>query len=118
VIAVKRAYEKPSLTDGARYLVDRLWPRGAKKEALNLEAWLKDVAPSEKLRKWYGHDPKRWDEFQRRYFAELDANTTAWKPLAEAACRGKVTLVFAARDAEHCNAVALQRYLRAELNDE
>lgn len=111
MIQVKRAYEVPAKSDGARYLVDQLWPRGVKKEELRLEGWLKSVAPSNKLRKWFGHDPAKWDEFQRRYFAELDANAEALKPLKEAAGKGKVTLVFGARDTEHNNAVALKQYL-------
>jgi uncharacterized protein YeaO (DUF488 family) len=115
VIAIKRAYEKSSSLDGARYLVDRLWPRGVKKAALTVTGWLKDVAPSDKLRRWFGHDPKKWKEFQRRYFAELDNNPDAWKPLVEAARNGNVTLVFGARDIEHNNAAALQRYLEAKL---
>jgi len=111
VIAIKRVYEKSSPSDGPRYLVDRLWPRGVKKDTLDLEGWLKDVAPSDKLRRWFGHDARKWDEFQRRYTAELDANPEAWKPLAEAARQGRVTLLFGARDTEHNNAVLLQRYL-------
>jgi uncharacterized protein YeaO (DUF488 family) len=116
VIAIKRAYEKAAATDGARYLVDRLWPRGVKKDAMRLTGWLKDVAPSDKLRRWFGHDPKNWEEFQRRYAAELDANPDAWRPLVDAARRGKVTLVYGARDTKHCNAVVLRHYLDARLN--
>ncbi len=97
--------------DGARVLVDRLWPRGLKKAALRLDAWLKDVAPSEALRRWFGHDPARWTEFRRRYFAELDQHSETWRQLLAAAARGPVTLLFAAHDAEHNNAVALRDYL-------
>jgi uncharacterized protein YeaO (DUF488 family) len=111
MIATKRAYEKAAATDGARYLIDRLWPRGVEKETMRLTGWLKDVAPSDKLRRWFGHDPNKWDEFQRRYAAELDANPETWQPLVVAMGRRKVTLVFGARDTEHNNAVALQRYL-------
>ena len=116
MIAVKRAYEQPSPSDGSRYLVDRLWPRGVSKDALKLKGWMKDVAPSDNLRRWFGHDPKKWAEFQRRYFAELDANPDTWKPIAQAARGKRITLVFSARDTQHCNAVALQRYLHARLN--
>lgn len=111
MIQVKRAYEAPAKSDGARYLVDQLWPRGVKKEELRLEGWLKSAAPSSKLRKWFGHDPAKWDEFQRRYFIELDAKPEALEPLKEAAAKGKVTLVYGARDTEHNNAVALKKHL-------
>lgn len=111
MIRVKRAYDAPATSDGRRFLVDRLWPRGVKKDALRLNGWFKELAPSDGLRRWFGHDPERWDEFQRRYSAELDAQPAAWKPLYEASRRGTVTLVYAARDAGHNNAVALKRYL-------
>ena len=115
MILVKRVYEPRAESDGARFLVDRLWPRGAKKEALALEGWLKDLAPSDGLRKWFNHDPSKWSEFQRRYFAELDENSEIVRPLLDATRRGKVTLLFGARDAEHNNAVALKRYLSDRL---
>lgn len=115
MIRVKRAYEKPAEGDGARFLVDRLWPRGVSKAALALDDWLKDVAPSDALRRWFGHDPAKWDEFVRRYHAELDAHPEAWQPLADAARRGEVTLVFGARDVAHNDAVALRGYLMAAL---
>jgi uncharacterized protein YeaO (DUF488 family) len=116
MIAIKRAYETAAATDGARYLVDRLWLRGVKKDAMRLRGWLKDVAPSDKLRRWFGHDPNKWEEFQRRYAAELDANPDVWRPLVDAARRGKITLVYGARDTEHCNAVVLRHYLDEQLN--
>lgn len=115
MIQVKRAYEKPAQGDGTRILVDRLWPRGLKKEDLHLESWVKEVAPSDSLRRWFGHDPSRWQGFKRRYFAELDKKREAWEPILEAARRGNVTLLFGARDAEHNNAVALRDYLMAKL---
>jgi uncharacterized protein YeaO (DUF488 family) len=115
MIRVKRVYEPPDASDGARFLVERLWPRGLTREALRLDGWLKEVAPSHALRRWFGHDPAKWDEFQRRYRAELDERPEAWRPLLEAARRGDVTLLFSARDAEHNNAVALQRYLAEKL---
>lgn len=110
-LRVKRVYDPPGPEDGARYLVDRLWPRGVAREALALAGWLPDVAPSPELRRWFGHDPERWDEFRQRYFAELDARSEAWRPLAEALARGTITLLHAARDRERNNAVALAEYL-------
>lgn len=107
----KRAYEPASPEDGERYLVDRLWPRGVKKEALALTGWLKDVAPSTELRRWFGHDPARWDEFRRRYLAELKANAAALRPLREALKRGPVTLVYSAHDEAHNQAVVLRELL-------
>jgi uncharacterized protein YeaO (DUF488 family) len=115
VIGVKRAYDDPEPGDGARYLVDRLWPRGRKREELDLAGWVKEVAPSDELRRWFGHDVERWAEFRRRYFAELDADPTVWRPLLEAARAGNVTLLYGARDTEHNNAVALGEYLTARL---
>ena len=110
-IFVKRVYDPPAPGDGRRFLVDRLWPRGVKKEALKLDGWLKEVAPSDELRRWFGHDPAKWEEFQRRYFAELEAKPEAWRPLLEAARQGTVTLLFGARDEAHNNAVALKAFL-------
>jgi uncharacterized protein YeaO (DUF488 family) len=115
MIKVKRVYEKPSRGDGARILVDRLWPRGIRKEALQLHSWLRDVAPSDALRRWFGHDPKKWKEFQRRYFAELGSKREAWEPILKAARRSDVTLLYSAHDTEHNNAVALRDYLRAKV---
>ena len=111
MIQIKRAYEPATPADGARFLVDRLWPRGVTKQALELEGWLKDLAPSDKLRRWFKHDPAKWDEFQHRYFAELDEKPKAVQGLAEAARHRSVTLIFGARDTEHNHAVALKAYL-------
>ena len=111
MLSIKRVYEARGADDGARYLVERLWPRGMKKEKLIMDAWLKEVAPSSGLRRWFGHDSIKWDEFQRRYQAELDANPNAWKPLLKASKRGNVTLLYSARDAEHNNAIVLKSYL-------
>ncbi len=111
MIYIKRAYEPAQPEDGKRYLVDRLWPRGLKREALRLDGWLPEAAPSDALRRWFAHDPAKWDEFQTHYFAELDAKPQAWQPLMEAAQQGDVTLVYASRDSLHNNAVALKRYL-------
>jgi uncharacterized protein YeaO (DUF488 family) len=112
MIRVKRAYDAPTPEDGARFLVDRLWPRGIKKEVLAINGWLKEIAPSDELRRWFGHSADKWDEFQRRYFAELDEKPELLQPIQEATQRGNVTLVYSARDEEHNNAVALQAYLK------
>lgn len=115
MIKVKRVYESADPTDGTRILVERLWPRGMRKEDLTLDAWVKDVAPSTDLRRWFGHDPAKWEEFRRHYFAELDAHIAAWQPIIEAASKGNVTLLYSARDTEHNNAIALKEYLDAQL---
>ena len=115
MIRVKRAYDAPAASDGARFLVDRLWPRGVKKESLKVRDWLRAISPSNELRTQFGHEPDKWKEFQRRYFAELDKTPQALQPLLEAAREGDVTLVFSARDTEHNNAVALKSYLEARL---
>jgi uncharacterized protein YeaO (DUF488 family) len=117
MIHTKRVYELPSSEDGARFLVDRLWPRGVKKEQLRLDGWYKDVAPSSQLRTWFGHNPDRWKEFKQRYFAELDRNPEAWLPLVELAHGLNITLLYSARDQEHNNAVALKEYLEARLQE-
>ncbi|MDR7440302.1 MAG: DUF488 domain-containing protein [Armatimonadota bacterium] len=111
MIRVKRVYDPVEPEDGKRYLVDRLWPRGLRKEALRIDGWLREVAPSDKLRRWFGHDPAKWEEFKRRYFAELESRPETWRPLWEAARRGNVTLLYSARDSLHNNAVALQEFL-------
>jgi uncharacterized protein YeaO (DUF488 family) len=111
MIKIKRVYEPAASSDGRRFLVERLWPRGIRKEALGAEAWMKDVAPSGKLRTWFGHRPERWEEFRKRYGAELDAHPDAWEPLADAARRGTVTLLYSAHDTEHNGALALRDYL-------
>lgn len=111
MIRTKRVYEEVEPGDGRRFLVERLWPRGIRKADLRLDSWLKDVAPSTELRRWFGHEPDRWPEFERRYAAELDANPEAWQPIVEAAARGNVTLLYSARDVERNSAVALAGYL-------
>lgn len=115
VIKVKRVYDPVEPDDGKRFLVERLWPRGIKKEALAMDGWLKEVAPSDRLRRWFGHDPKKWEEFRQRYFAELEAHPEAWRPLLDAARAGNVTLLFSAWDLIHNNAVALQAFLEEKL---
>ena len=108
-------YEPPAPDDGARLLVDRLWPRGLEREKLQLAGWLKEVAPSNSLRERFHHDPARWEEFQREYFAELEQNPAAWQPILQAARDGRVTLLFAAKDEEHNNALALKAFLERKL---
>lgn len=108
---LKRVYEPASREDGQRFLVERLWPRGVKKSSLRLDAWLKDVAPSTQLRRWFGHDPKKWNEFRRRYKAELTAHPEPCEAILDAAHGGIVTLVYSSHDSEHNNAVALREYL-------
>ena len=111
MIQIKRAYESANSDDGTRFLVDRIWPRGVKKENLQIDLWIKEVAPSTELRKWFDHDPDKWAEFQEHYAAELNANSPLWEPIIEAADTSTVTLVYAAKDEEHNNAVALQQFL-------
>ena len=115
MIHIKRVYDPVSKTDGTRLLVERLWPRGVKKESLEIKSWLKDVAPSTELRKWFNHEPAKWDEFRRRYVAELEANPDAWKPIVGAAGHGAVTLIYSSHDTEHNNAVALEEFLKRHL---
>lgn len=110
-IKLKRAYEDPAPGDGTRLLVDRMWPRGRSKEALHLDGWIRDVAPSAQLRTWFSHDPAKWDTFKRRYFRELDHEPEAIARLREAFTTKTVTLVYGAKDTEHNNAVALKEYL-------
>ena len=114
-VAVKRVYgDRPAASDGCRILAERLWPRGVKKESLKLDLWLRDVAPSTSLRKWFSHDPEKWTEFKRRYFVELDANPSAWDEILRRAQQGKVTLLFSSKDADHNNVIALREYLTAK----
>lgn len=111
MVSIKHVYEAYDADDGERFLIDRLWPRGMSKEKLIMDGWIKDVSPSTGLRRWFGHDPAKWEEFRRKYQTELDENPDVWKPLAEASARGKVTLLYAAHDEEHNNAVVLKEYL-------
>jgi uncharacterized protein YeaO (DUF488 family) len=110
-VKVKRVYQEPAKGDGLRVLVDRLWPRGMSKDAVHLDLWLKEVAPSTALRRWYGHEPSKWEEFKRRYFRELDCAPEPVNVLMEQAGEGKICLLFAAKDEERNNAVALKEYL-------
>lgn len=115
-LKLKRAYDEPAPDDGTRVLIDRLWPRGITKERAHIDLWLKEVAPSRELRTWFGHDPAKFAEFRRRYEAELASGAPheAFLRLRELARQGPLTLVFAARDAEHANAHVLQDMLRQE----
>ncbi|MFW5875500.1 MAG: DUF488 domain-containing protein [Myxococcota bacterium] len=110
-IRVKRAYDAPERNDGYRILVDRLWPRGIRKEDAGIDAWMKELAPSTDLRKWFDHDPDKWDEFRRRYFRELEKKDEAMDQIIDRLADGRVTLVFGASDTDHNNAVALKEYL-------
>ncbi len=111
MLNLKRAYKPASREDGRRILVDRLWPRGISKDKAKLDGWMKDVAPSDALRKWFSHDPAKWGEFKKKYFAELKKNETAVSALRAQVKSGATTLVFAAKDEEHNNAVALKEFL-------
>ncbi|SED92486.1 MULTISPECIES: DUF488 domain-containing protein [unclassified Beijerinckia] len=115
-IQIKRVYEPKSPTDGIRVLVDRLWPRGLRKENASLDFWLKDIAPSTALRKWYNHDPKRWPEFKDRYKHEISQSPDKLTLLAELISKGQVTLLYAAHDGQHSNAEALRQYLISSRN--
>lgn len=114
MIQLKRAYDPAGPQDGKRFLVDRFWPRGVKKEDLGLETWQRQAAPSADLCRWFGHDPERWEEFQRRYRLELQSNRAAWEPLLEAAHQGPITLVYGARDSAHNQALVLKAFLEQQ----
>lgn len=115
MIKLKRVYDAAETTDGLCLLVERLWPRGIKKTDLKMNEWLKDIGPSHDLRRWFAHDPKKWDDFRKRYFSELDSKQELWKPLVTAAHHGTVTLMYSSRDTEHNNAVALKEYLEEKM---
>lgn len=110
-LRLKRAYDPAAETDGTRILVDRIWPRGVTKQALAADLWLKELAPSTGLRRWFGHDPAKWDEFRRRYRAEIAERAADLEQIRAFARKGPVTLIYAARDEEHNNAVALREML-------
>lgn len=115
MIKIKRVYEEPDPADGERFLIDRVWPRGRSKESVHIDGWMKEVAPSNELRKWYGHVPELWDTFRKRYFEELEREPEAWQPLLAAARRGDITLLYGTRETRYNNAVALQEYLEEKL---
>ncbi len=111
MIRLKRAYEPPTEEDGTRILVERLWPRGVSKDQAAIDLWLKEIGPSTELRKWYGHEPDKWEEFRKRYWAELEQKGDLLDDLKQKLNQGPVTFVFAAKDEEHNSAVALKEYL-------
>lgn len=113
-IKIKRAYDRPEESDGFRILVDRLWPRGLTKEKAKVDLWLKDIAPSADLRKWFGHDPEKWAEFQKRYRVELDKNKETVDELKKKLRTGPATLIYSAHDEEHNDAVVLKDYLNGK----
>jgi len=108
---VKRVYDEPTKSDGRRVLVDHLWPQGLKKNEAQIDEWLKEIAPSARLRKWFGHDPARWKEFKKKYAAELDGQRDQVEKLAREASKRRITLLFSAKDTQHNNAVALKDYI-------
>jgi uncharacterized protein YeaO (DUF488 family) len=110
-VRLKRAYEPPASADGTRVLIDRLWPRGVKKQKAAIDEWMKEIAPSTDLRKWFGHDPERWPEFRRRYRSEIKKHPDELRRLRELARKGNLTLVYAARDEAHNDAVVLRDLL-------
>jgi uncharacterized protein YeaO (DUF488 family) len=110
-VKLKRAYDEPATVDGVRILVDRLWPRGVKKQAAAIDLWVKDLAPSTELRKWFGHETARWTEFERRYTAEVRQHVDLLDKIRKLAQRGTVTLIYAARDQEHNEAVIIRDML-------
>ncbi|MFI5274571.1 MAG: DUF488 domain-containing protein [Ktedonobacterales bacterium] len=114
MIQIKRTYDPPARGDGRRILVERLWPRGMSKQRLAADAWLKEVAPSTQLRKWFDHRVERWPEFQRRYRRELSENPAGWEPILRAAARRRVTLLYSAHDTLHNGAVVLSDYLAGQ----
>jgi len=114
-IRLKRAYEPPEPQDGSRFLVDRLWPRGLKKDSLPLKGCIKEAAPSSGLRKWFNHDPAKWNDFCQRYSQELEHHPQVLEPIKEALKKGAVTLIYSAKDQEHNNAVALAVFLRGHI---
>lgn len=111
-LSIKRSYEAPAASDGKRILIDRLWPRGLSKEKAKIDLWMKEIAPSSDLRKWFGHDPEKWKEFQVRYKKELAANSELVDSIREMANRETVTLVYSAKDEEHNDAVVLLACLK------
>ena len=118
MIQLKRVYEAAARTDGKRFLIERLWPRGIKKTDLKIDGWIKEVGPSSELRKWFNHDPARWDGFRQRYFRELDKKRSVWQPILAASQDSTVTLIYSSHDTLHNNAVALAEYLKKKASEE
>lgn len=111
-LTIKRVYDEPNANDGTRILIDRLWPRGLSKEKARVDLWLKEIAPSTELRKWFAHDPAKWKEFKTRYHAELKHNSEHLAVLKQAIAKGPVTLLYGAKDEQHNDAIVLQELLR------
>jgi uncharacterized protein YeaO (DUF488 family) len=116
LIKIKRVYEKPLKDDGKRILIDRLWPRGLKKEDARIDEWIKEIAPSNELRKWFNHDPNRWDEFKNRFFAELRGERELIDGIIDMARKSRVTLLFGSKEERFNNAVALKEYLEKRMD--
>ena len=116
MLKIKRVYDPPSPNDGKRILIDRLWPRGLKKEDAKVDDWIKEVAPSTELRTWYGHDPKKWSEFKRRFFSELRRRQDLVEGIVSASRKGTVTLLFGSREERFNNAVALKEFVEARMS--
>ena len=116
-IQIKRIYEPAEESDGYRVLVDRLWPRGMTKAKARIDLWLKEIAPSTALRKWFGHVPSKWDEFQKRYRIELNDHPGVWEPIREAVGKGDVTLLYSAHDMQHNSAVVLKAFLEERIKN-
>ena len=116
MIKVKRIYESPmpGPGDGKRILIDRLWPRGLRKDEVAVDEWMKDIAPSSQLRRWFGHDPAKWEEFKKRYWGELEGKRAFLEKVRRDAGRGTITILYGAKDTEHNNAVALKEFLGTE----
>jgi uncharacterized protein YeaO (DUF488 family) len=116
MIKIKRVYNEPSQDDGKRILIDRLWPRGLKKEDAQIDEWLKEIAPSNELRKWFNHDPNKWGEFKNRFFMELQGKLEMVERIANLAQKGSVTLLYGSKEERFNNAVALKEYIGAKMN--
>jgi uncharacterized protein YeaO (DUF488 family) len=116
-VRLKRAYEPPTAADGYRVLIDRIWPRGVSREQARLDEWARDLAPSDELRRWFGHDPVRFAEFRRRYESELRAHEEKLRELGRRACEGALTVVYGARDTEHNDAVVLADLLKSQRHE-
>jgi uncharacterized protein YeaO (DUF488 family) len=116
MLKIKRVYDPPSPNDGKRILIDRLWPRGLKKEDAKVDVWIKEVAPSTQLRMWYGHDPKKWVEFKRRFFSELHRRQDLVEGIVNASRKGTVTLLFGSKEERFNNAVAIKEFVEARMN--
>jgi len=116
MIRIKRIYDPPSRDDGKRILIDRLWPRGLKKEVTKIDEWLKEIAPSTELRKWFGHDPAKWGEFKRRFYAELNEKPGMIDEIVKAARKETVTLLFGSKEEHYNNAAALKEYIEARMD--